>query len=145
MTFERSHRGFTISTDPGRLDLDVIHRYLSEESYWARGRNREVVERSVATSLNFGVYDGERQIGGARVVTDGVTFGWLCDLFVLPDHRGLGVGTALIRAVVEHPDVADLKRLVLATEDAHELYRDVGGFADLADPHRWMIRTGPTA
>jgi predicted N-acetyltransferase YhbS len=143
--FERSHGDYLISTDPMRLDLDVMHRWLSQESYWAQGRTRETVERSVAASLNFGAYDqaGE-MVGAVRVVTDGATFGWLCDLFVLENHRGKGIGIALVEACVEHPDLADLKRYVLATADAHDLYSRFG-FEPMANADWWMMRRGPTA
>ena len=136
------HGDYEISTDPDRLDLDVIHRYLRDESYWAAGRTRQTVESSVPASLNFGAYDAAgTMVGAARVVTDRITFAWLCDLFVLGPHRGKGLGSALVRAVVDHPDLRDVKRMVLATGDAHGLYERFG-FAQMADPERWMIRPG---
>lgn len=142
---EADHAGYTISTDPDRLDLDVIHRWLSEESYWATGRTRNTVERSLANSLNFGVYtaDGET-VGFARVVTDFATFGWLCDVFVLDEHRGRGLGTALMKAVAEHPQLTDLQRIILATGDAHELYARYG-FELMANPKHWMERIRPVS
>ena len=100
-----------ISTDRERLDVDVIHRWLSEESYWARGRSREVVERAIAHSLCFGVYLEERQVGYARVVTDFATFAWLADVFILDEFRGRGYGKTLIQAVVDHPDLRGLRRI----------------------------------
>jgi GNAT superfamily N-acetyltransferase len=137
---------YTISSDPDRLDLGVIHDYLSNESYWAAGRTMETVERSVAASLNVGAYapDGS-MVGAARVVTDGITFGWLCDVFVLQGHRGRGLGVALVRAAIEHPELRDLKRMILATGDAHSLYERFG-FEPLGDESgRWMVKRGPAA
>lgn len=129
---------YVISTDPARLDLDVIHGELSR-SYWAAGRPREVVARSLQHSLCFGLYHGEAQVGLARVVTDYATFAWLCDVFIKEDHRGRGLGVWLIETVVAHPDLQGLRRFLLATRDAHELYRK-HGFAPLSAPGRWMAR-----
>jgi GNAT superfamily N-acetyltransferase len=118
---------FEISDDPARLDLDVIHGYLAGESYWARGIPRDVLERAVAGSLNLGAYDGDGRLAGyARVVTDRATFGWVCDLFVVAAYRGRGLGRALVRAIAEHPDLQGLRRLMLATADAHGLYESEG-------------------
>jgi len=132
--------GFTISTDRARLDIDFVHRWLSEESYWALGRALEVVERAIANSLCFGLYSDERQVGFARVVTDYATFGWLCDVFVIDEARGNALGKWLVQMVVAHPDLAEVRRLLLATRDAHELYRRYGGFENMTNPERWMIR-----
>jgi GNAT superfamily N-acetyltransferase len=133
-----------ISTDRARLDVDLIHRFLSEDSYWARGRRREVTERAIARSLCFGAYEDDAQVGFARVVTDHATFGFLADVFVVEGARGAGVGKALLEAVVAHPDLGDLPRLTLATHDAHELYARYG-FIPLEDPERWMVRTPASA
>jgi GNAT superfamily N-acetyltransferase len=127
-----------ISTDRERLDVDVIHRWLSEESYWARGRSREVVERAIAHSLCFGVYLEERQVGYARVVTDFATFAWLADVFILDEFRGRGYGKVLVQAVVDHPDLQGLGRILLATKDAHGLYAQFG-FTPVP-PDRFMER-----
>jgi GNAT superfamily N-acetyltransferase len=132
--------GYVISTDKSRLDVDSIHRYLAGESYWARGRSRAVQERAIANSLCFGVYYDGQQVGFARVVTDCATFGWLCDVFVDDGHRGRGLGKWLVETVVAHPDLAAVRRLLLATRDAHELYRRYGGFDMLSNPERWMAR-----
>jgi N-acetylglutamate synthase-like GNAT family acetyltransferase len=129
-----------ISTDPGRLDVDQIHRWLSEDAYWARGRSREVVERSIAHSLNFGVYDDGQLVGYARLVTDGATFAWLCDVYVAPDQRGRGVGTALMDAVEERLRGLGVRRAMLATADAHALYARYG-FEPVSDTERWMTRS----
>ena len=130
-----------ISTEPNRLDIDVIHRFLSESSYWATGRPRAVVQRSIDNSLCFGAYADGRLVGFARVVTDYATFGWLADVFVLDAYRGQGVGKALVRAVDDHPDLRDV-RLLLATKDAHGLYAQYG-FEPVA-PDRYMTRPKPT-
>ena len=129
--------GYEISTDPARLDLDVIHGYL-REAYWSPGVPRDVVERSIARSLCFGLYapDGA-QAGFARAVTDGATFAWIADVFVLEPHRGRGLGVWLMETVLAHPDLQGLRRIVLATKDAHELYERFG-FVPLPTPERWM-------
>ena len=131
---------YEISSDPARLDLDVVHRYLSEESYWARGIPRALVERAAARSLCFGVYAPEHgQVGFARVVSDQTTFAYLADVFVLPAHRGRGLSKRLMAAVTAHPELQGLRRWMLATADAHGLYRQ-HGFAALAQPERFMER-----
>jgi len=132
--------GYSISTDKQRLDIDYTYHWLSEQSYWAQGRSREVVEQSIANSLCFGLYHGDKQVGFARVVTDLATFGWLCDVFVDESERGHGLGKWLIQTLVNHPDMARLRRLLLATRDAHELYRNYGGFEMLGSPERWMAK-----
>jgi GNAT superfamily N-acetyltransferase len=135
----------TISTDPDLLDLDTLHRWLSEDAYWSRGRSRDVVERSVQGSLSFGAHDGDTFVGYARVVTDGATFAWLCDVYVAPTYRGRGVGTALLDAVTERLGELGVGRAMLATQDAHALYARYG-FEPLAHPERWMGRNyGPAA
>jgi len=132
--------GYLVSTDKSKLDVDVIHEYLAQSSYWAQDRPLDVVERSIEGSLCFGVYDGERQVGFARVVTDHATFAWLCDVFVLESHRGRGLGKWLIECVVAHPDLQGMLLVLLATRDAHELYRRYGGFDNLRNTERWMAR-----
>jgi GNAT superfamily N-acetyltransferase len=130
--------GFTISTDPARVDRDLVHTFLAG-SYWAAGVPREVVERSLEHSVVFGVYRGGAQVGFARVVTDRATFAYLADVFVLPEHRGLGLGDWLVATVVQHPELQGLRRWMLATADAHGLY-ERHGFAGLEDPDRFMER-----
>jgi GNAT superfamily N-acetyltransferase len=132
--------GYLISTDKQRLDIDYIHRWLSEQSYWAQGRSREAVETSIANSLCFGLYQGDRQVGFARIVTDYANFGWLCDVFVDNELRGQGLGKWLVQTVLNHPDVARIRGLMLATRDAHELYRRYG-FEILTSPERFMGKT----
>ncbi|MFR0353785.1 GNAT family N-acetyltransferase [Streptomyces sediminimaris] len=131
--------GYEISTDAGRLDVDRVHRWLSTDAYWATGRSREKQESAVAGSLNFGVYDsvsGE-QVAYARVVTDRATFAWLCDVYVDRRVRGKNIGTALVGAVREHLRPYGLRRILLATHDAHGVYEKLG-FRELARPDRWM-------
>ena len=128
-----------ISTDRDRIDRELVHRFLSEHSYWAQWRTREQNDRIIDASLCFGVYEDGRQIANARVVTDTVTFGYLADVFVLPEARGRGVGKALMEAVLAHPDVRDVSRFVLVTDDAHGLYEQYG-FGPLDDVGRWMQR-----
>lgn len=135
--------GIEVSTDDDRLDVDRIHDWLSTDAYWAIGRTRDVVERSLAGSLNFGAYDGDQQVAFARVITDGATFAWLCDVYVAPDRRGSGVGTRLLEEVTAHLAGLRLKRIVLATADAHGVYERFG-FAPLAHPERWMALEGPS-
>lgn len=130
-----------ISTDPSDVDIDWLHDALSERSYWALGRSRETVERSVASSLCFSVLDGPRQIGFARVVTDQATFAWLCDVFVDEDRRGQGIGRTLLAAVTGDPRLEGLKRTVLVT-DSPAFYTSFG-FAPIDRPERWMLRRGP--
>lgn len=130
---------YEISDDPARLDLNVIHRYLSEESYWAQRIPRALVERAVAHSLCFGVYAGAEQVGFARVVSDRATFAYLADVFVLPAHRGQELSKRLMAAITAHPELQGLRRWMLATADAHGLYRQ-HGFAALAKPDRFMER-----
>ena len=129
-------REIEISTDPARLDIDVIHGFL-RTSYWAEGRRRSVVERAIRNSLCFGVYVGERQVAFARVVSDRAVFAYLMDVFVIPEYRGRGISKALMRAVLDHPDLQNLRTFLLATHDAHGLYEQFG-FRPLAQPERWM-------
>jgi GNAT superfamily N-acetyltransferase len=133
-----------ISTDPAELDLDWLASALTERAYWALGRSRSVVERSVAGSLVFAAFLGERQVGFARVVTDEATFAWICDVFVDETARGRGVGKRLMAAIVEDRRLQGLKRMMLATKDAHGLYAGFG-FEPLREPETLMIRPSPEA
>ena len=139
------HEGFTISTDNLKLQLNRIHDYLSNKSYWAENRPFEIVEKSIRNSLCFGVFTCNEQIGFARVVTDYSTFAWLCDVFILEDYRGQGIGKWLVECVVNHPELNRVKCILLASRNAHELYRKYGGFTELSSPQRWMERrrSGP--
>ena len=138
------HDGYEITDDRTRLDPAVIHGYLSDQSYWAKGVSLELVERSLANSICIGVYGPDRrQVGLARIVTDSATFAWLCDVFILPAHRGRGLGKALVAAVVSHPQLQQVRRIALGTLDAHALYAQFG-FTPLAEPQRHMERRRPT-
>lgn len=143
MSQQEWRRGeFVISTERGRLDVETIHRFISEESYWGKGRAIEVVRRSIEGSLPFGLYHGERLVAFARVVTDYATFAWLADVFVLEEFRGQGLGRWLVKTILAHPELQGFRRWVLATKDAHEIYRPFG-FQELKRPERWMERPDP--
>ncbi|WP_033282186.1 MULTISPECIES: GNAT family N-acetyltransferase [unclassified Streptomyces] len=131
--------GYEFSADSARVDIDRTHRWLSTDAYWAKDRPREKHERAVASSMNFGVYDtasGE-QVAYARVVTDHAAFAWLCDVYVDPSARGKGIGTAFVGAVCEELRPFGLRRILLATHDAHGVYEKLG-FKPLERPDRWM-------
>jgi GNAT superfamily N-acetyltransferase len=132
--------GYEIDDDPRRLDVDAIYAFLSRDAYWSPGIPREVVARAIAGSLNLGLYRDGAQVGFTRVVSDRATFAWLSDVYVLPDHRGHGLGHWLVRAALDHPDLQGLSRIVLATSDAHQVYADCG-FEPLPNPQRWMAIT----
>jgi GNAT superfamily N-acetyltransferase len=138
--FEISVGDYVISTDKARLDLALIHDYLSNQSYWAEGRPFTAVQTSIEHSLCFGVYRDGQQVGFARVVTDYATFAWLCDVFVLEPHRGQGLGKRLVESVVAHPELQTLRTFLLATSNAYDLYRRYGGFEKLPKPEKWMVR-----
>lgn len=129
MTTYYLDNGYEIDSDVSRLDIVMIHKFLSIESYWARGRTREVVEDSIRNSFCLGVYaqDG-RQVGFARLVSDWTTFGWICDLFIQENERGKGLGKQIVKTIVSMPNVAKIRRLMLSTSDAHSLYKKYGGF-----------------
>jgi len=131
--------GYEISTDPDLLDHTLIHQWLSQDAYWALGRSREKQDLAIAGSLNFGLYDSASgsQLGYARVITDQATFAWLCDVYIAPAVRGKGLGTALVTAVRDHLAPYGLRRILLATADAHAVYAQVG-FAPLEKPEKWM-------
>jgi N-acetylglutamate synthase-like GNAT family acetyltransferase len=128
---------YEISTDADRLDVEVIHRFLAEDSYWSRGIPRPIVERAIENSLCFGVYHRGAQVGFARIVTDRSTFALLADVFILEQHRGKGLSKWLMRCIVGHQDLQGLRRLLLLTSDAHGLYSQFG-FEPLGSPSRFM-------
>ena len=135
--------GYRVTTDPAEIDHHAVWQWLHDESYWAKGRPWETHERAVAGSICFGVLDPLGATAGfARVVTDRATFAWLCDVFVLPAHRGTGLGVALVEAALGHPELAGIKRWILGTADAHGLYERFG-FGPLDPPERWMTRVRP--
>ena len=133
---------YEIDTDPARLDLDLTYRFLSEEAYWSQGVPREILERAVGNSMVFGAYKDGGQAGFVRVVSDKATFAWICDVFVLPEHRGQGLGKYLMECVMAHPDLQGLRRWMLATRDAHGLYQQYG-FTELHDATRFMEKWDP--
>ncbi|MFI1097760.1 GNAT family N-acetyltransferase [Streptomyces sp. NPDC020917] len=130
---------YEISADPARLDVPRIHQWLSTDAYWARGRTLAKQEAAMAGSLNFGAYHAEsgEQHGYARVITDQATFAWLCDVYVAREARGHGLGTALVAAARDHLSPFGLRRILLATDDAHGVYAKIG-FEPLSNPEKWM-------
>ena len=135
------HRGeYTISTDPERLDLDAIHRYLSGEAYWSKGIPRETMERAFEGSLLFGLYRGAEQAGFARVVTDRAVFAYMGDVFVLEAHKGQGLGKWLVETLLTHPDLQGLRTFILGTHDAQSLYERFG-FVVPPIEGRWLVRS----
>ena len=133
---------YLITTDRSRLDVDLIHSFLSTQTYWAVGRSVEVVKRSIDNSFCFGIYRASEQVGFARVVTDFATFAWLADVFVIPEHRARGLAKWLMEVILAHPELQGFRRWVLATKDAHTLYEQFG-FIPLHRPERWMERPDP--
>ncbi|MEU1666133.1 GNAT family N-acetyltransferase [Streptomyces sparsogenes] len=137
--YEISIDGYEISTDPSRIDAARVHHWLSTDAYWALGRSREKQDRAIAGSLNFGAYEtaSGAQVAYARVITDHATFAWLCDVYVDRSARGKGLGTTLVTAVRDHLAPLGLRRILLATHDAHGVYEKIG-FAPLDKPEQWM-------
>jgi GNAT superfamily N-acetyltransferase len=127
---------FLISTDPKRIDLEIVHGFLSS-SYWAEGISREIVARSIENSLCFGIYDNEMQVGFARVISDCATFAYLADVFVLKSHRGRGLSKWMMECIIQHPALQCLRRWVLLTRDAHGLYSQFG-FSPVKAAERYM-------
>lgn len=143
MVYEIVKDDYLVSDDNGRLDVEVIHHFLSVESYWAENIPRTVVEKSIAHSLCFGVYHQGRQVGFARLITDRATYGYLADVFIIVLYRGKGLSKWLIECILAHPDLQGLRRISLATRDAHELYRQFG-FGPLEDAAKFMQIRRPT-
>lgn len=131
-----THGDYEISTDPARVDVPAVHRFLTT-SYWAAGIPEETVRLSVMNSLCFGVYQGDKQIGFARVITDRATFAYLADVYILEACRGRGLSKWLMECIMGHPDLQGLRRWMLATRDAHALYQQFG-FTRVKAPERWM-------
>lgn len=131
---------FQISTDKKLLDIAFIHNYLSEESYWAKGRSVELVKKSITNSLCFGVFnEDKKQIGFARVATDYTVFAWLMDVFIDSAYQKQGIGKALMHAITKHPELAAVNGIGLRTNDAGRFY-ETFGFESIAEPNTWMIR-----
>jgi len=133
---------YVVSSDTTHVDRDLVYRFLRDEAYWSLGLPRDVFDRGLEHSLCFSAFDGDparggKQAGFARVVTDRATFAWLCDVFVVPAHRGRGVSKRLLDAVMAHPDLERVRNFLLATRDAHGLYARYG-FTPLAEPARWL-------
>lgn len=134
----------SFSRDKERLDAAMIHDFLINESYWAQTRTFEQTKTAIENSICFGVYDGEKQIGFARVVSDKATFAYVGDVFIIEEYRGCGLSKRLMQEIVSHPELQGLRRWLLATRDAHGLYEQFD-FAELKFPERWMERTAPDA
>ncbi len=135
---------FIISTDRALPQIAAIHKFLTEESYWAKERTREQTETAIKNSLPFGIYQGENLIGFARVVTDYATFAYIGDVFILNEFRGQGLSKWLMQVIINHPDLQGFRRWILATRDAHALYEKFD-FTALKFPERWMEKTAPNA
>lgn len=133
---------YLVTTDQEQFDLDAIHNFLATQSEWARGIPRSKLEKSIRNSLCFGLFQHDRQIGFARVISDFATIAYLGDVFVVPEYRGRGLGKWLMECVCSHADLQNLRRWILVTEDAHGLYRKYG-FAQLAHPEGYMERHDP--
>lgn len=138
---ETRRESFTISTDPARIDMSAVYDFLSR-AYWANTRPREMTDKAFANSMVFGVYEGQKQIGIARVVTDFSVFAYLCDVFIHENYRGHGLGKWLMQTVTEHPDLKHVRRFMLVTSDAHGLYQQFG-FSQIEEPHKWMHLVRP--
>lgn len=130
---------YSINTDKARLNIPLIHQFLSQESYWAKNIPLDIVQRSIDNSLCFGVYHSDQQVGFARVTTDQATFAYLADVFILPEHRGKGLSKLLIKTILDWPTLQGLRRWMLATNDAHKLYEQFG-FTALDQPQLIMQR-----
>ena len=128
--------GFTISTEKEKLDIDVIHSFLNS-TYWAEGISKETIRRSIEGSLCFGVFENDKQVGFARMITDKATFAYLADVFIIEEYRGRGLSKWLMEVIMSHPDLQGLRRMVLVTKDAHGLYKQFG-FTPLINVDRWM-------
>ena len=137
---EWQREAYTISNDKARLDVRMIHHFLYTTAHWAVGRPMSIVRKSIENSLCFGVYDGDKQVGFARIVTDGATVGWICDMFIIASHRGRGLGRWLIECMMDQPDIKGLRRILLNTRDAHDLYVKYADFRPLLKPESWLER-----
>jgi GNAT superfamily N-acetyltransferase len=130
-------KGFSISTDKSLIDFETVYNYLANDSYWARGITAEMLKKAIGNSICFGIYLGSKQAGFTRVVTDKATFAYICDVFILPDYRRLGLSKWLMQTIKQYPDFQGLRRWSLATADAHGLYKQFG-FTAISRPDRWM-------
>lgn len=130
-------KGYSISTDKSRIDFDRVYHYLEHESYWAKGVTAERLKRAIENSMCFVILKQNELAGFARVITDKATFAYICDVFVLEQHRRLGLSKWLMQTIMQHPELQGLRRWSLATADAHGLYEQVG-FVPLSKPENWM-------
>ena len=137
MNYSVTRNEFTISTDKNKIDLDYVQRFLSQ-SYWSPGVEMQVVKKAMEGSLCFGVYDNNKQVGYARVITDTATFAYLADVFIDENYRGRGLGKWLVQIILKHPDLQGLRRIILTTKDAHKVYEQCG-FMSVPNPERYMI------
>ena len=127
---------FYISTEKEKMDIDLIHSFLTR-SYWAEGISKEIIRRSIEGALCFGVFENDKQVGFARMITDRATFAYLADVFIIEEYRGFGLSKWLMEVILSHHDLQGLRRIMLATRDAHELYKKFG-FTSLNNVDRWM-------
>lgn len=134
----------SVNTDATLLDINFVQSFLENDSYWARERSLEQTKTAIQNSICFGVYDGDKQIGFARVISDKATFAYLGDVFIVSEYQGRGIGKMLMAAIIEHPELQGLRRWILATRDAHGLYEQFG-FHGLKFPERWMELPAPNA
>jgi N-acetylglutamate synthase-like GNAT family acetyltransferase len=132
-----ANKGYSISTDPALLDFEMIYDYLDKQSYWAKGIPADTLRKAIDNSLCFGIYEHDKQVGFARIITDKATFAYLCDVFVLDNYRGLGLSKWLMQTIRQHPHLQGLRRWSLATADAHGLYQQFG-FIPVTKPEVWM-------
>lgn len=128
--------GFSISMEKEKMDIDLIHSFLNR-TYWAEGISKEIIRRSIEGSMCFGVFENDRQVGFARMITDKATFAYLADVFIIEEYRGRGLSKWLMKVIMSHPDLQGLRRMILATKDAHGLYKQFG-FTPLINVDRWM-------
>ncbi len=145
MNHVKAEKGeYLLSTDKSKLDLKMIHEFLSTESHWAKNIPYERVKKSIENSLCFGLYHNDKQIGFARVISDYSTIAYLGDLFILKDHRGMGLSRWMLEVIMNHPDLTGLRRWILVTKDAHDVYQQYG-WAMVARPENWMEIHDPDA
>ena len=128
--------GFSISMEKEKMDIDLIHSFLNR-TYWAEGISKEIIRRSIEGSMCFGVLENDKQVGFARMITDKATFAYLADVFIIEEYRGRGLSKWLMQVIMSHPDLQGLRRMILATKDAHGLYKQFG-FTPLINVDRWM-------
>jgi GNAT superfamily N-acetyltransferase len=130
---------YLIDTDNNRIDVDLVFHFLKDESYWAKDRSLEEVKKSIENSLCFGLYNNDAMVGFGRIITDYATFAYLADVFIVKKERGKGLGKTLVEFILAYPSIKDVRRWMLGTMDAHQLYRPFG-FSEVANPKRWMER-----